>query len=457
MSCRGVPRVFVRRLALPALVLAASVSALATRSADSAQPLVYAAEVDGIIHPVTAEFMVSAIERADADHASLLVFTLRTPGGLVESTQAIVSRMLVARTPIAVLVGPSGAHAASAGFILVLAADVAAMAPGTHMGAAHPVSAVGAVSDAKPDEAMSKKVASDLAAWARSRAESRRRNVTLAAEAVLDSRAFTDREALAASPPLIDFIATDVRALLERLDGATVIRFDGRRVTMRTADARIAEMEMTRRQRVLSAIAHPQVATLLLMLGTLGLTVELWNPGAVLPGVVGGLCLLLAFFAFQVVPLNIAGLLLIVFGVALLIIEIKVPSFGVLGLGGILSLAVGALMLPGEIPGVVPRPALVLAVALALATIMLFLGRLAMRALGQPASTGVTAMIGLRGRALAPIEPGRPTQVAVRGEIWNATAEAPVAEGEAVTIVAVSGLTLRVAPVRVLAEGASSC
>ena len=181
----------------------------------------------------------------------------------------------------------------------------------------------------------------------------------------------------------------------------------------------------------MSAIAHPQVATLLLMLGTLGLTVELWNPGAVLPGVVGGLCLLLAFFAFQFVPVSTAGLLLIVFGIALLIIEIKVPSFGVLGLGGILSLAVGSLMLPGEVPGVALRPALVVSVALAMAAILLVLGRLAMRAHRQPASTGVAAMIGLRGRALAAFEPGRPTQVAVRGEIWNATAETPLAEGEA--------------------------
>lgn len=455
MSRRGAPRVFAPQLAALVVLLTAGVGA-AARSADSQPPLVYAAEVDGIIHPVSAEFMVSAIDRADADHASLLVFTLRTPGGLVDSTQTIVSRMLEARTPIAVLVGPSGARAASAGFILVLAADVAVMAPGTHMGAAHPVSAGGGMSDDKPDETMSKKVASDLAAWARSLAESRKRNVTLAAEAVLDSRAFTDREALAASPPLIDFIATDVRDLLVKLDGAAVTRFDGRAMTMRTADARIVEMEMTRRQRVLSAIAHPQVATLLLMLGTLGLTVELWNPGAVLPGVAGGLCLLLAFFAFQIVPVNVAGLLLIAFGVALLIIEIKVPSFGVLGMGGILSLTVGSLMLPGEVPGVVPRPALVVSAALALATILLFLGRLAVRALRQPASTGVTAMIGLSGRALAPIEPGRPTQIAVRGEIWNATAEAPVAEGEPVTIVAVNGLMLRVAPVRVLAEGASS-
>lgn len=457
MFSRGASRVFVRWLAALAVALTTTVGVSAAQSADSAPPLVYAAEVDGIIHPVTAEFMVSAMDRADADRASLLVFTLRTPGGLVDSTQTIVSRMLVARTPIAVLVGPSGAHAASAGFILVLAADIAVMAPGTHMGAAHPVSVGGGLSDAKPDETMSKKVASDLAAWARSLAESRKRNVTLAAEAVIDSRAFTDREALAASPPLIDIVATDVRDLLEKLDGSTVTRFDGRSVTIRTAHARVVEIEMTRRQRVLSAIAHPQVATLLLMLGTLGLTVELWNPGAILPGVVGGLCLLLAFFAFQVVPVSTAGILLVLFGIALLIVEIKVPSFGVLGLGGILSLVVGSLMLQGDVPGVAPRPALAVSVALAMATILLFLGRLAMRAHRQPASTGVAAMIGLRGRALAPIEPCGPTQVVVRGEIWNATAEAPVAEGEPVTIVAVNGLTLRVTPDRVLAKGASSC
>jgi len=455
MPYRDALRVFVRWLVTLAVVLTATPSVPAARSADSAPPVVYAAEVDGIIHPVTAEFMVSAMDRADADRAALLVFTLRTPGGLVDSTQTIVSRMLVARTPIAVFVGPGGARAASAGFILVLAADVAAMAPGTHMGAAHPVSVGGGVSDAKPDETMSKKVASDTAAWVRSLAERRKRNVTLAAEAVIESRAFTDREALAASPPLIDLTATDVRDLLEKLDGATVTRFDGRAVTIRTAHARIVEMEMTKRQQILSAIAHPQVAYLLLMLGTLGLTVELWNPGAILPGVVGGLCLLLAFFAFQVVPVNTAGILLILFGVALLIIEIKVPSFGVLGLGGTLSLMVGSLMLTDDVPGVTPRPALVVSVALAMAAILLFLGRLAMRAHRQPASTGVAAMIGLRGRALAPIEPGRWTQVSVRGEIWNATANVPVAENEPVTIVAVDGLTLRVAPERALAEGAS--
>ena len=208
--------------------------------------------MDGIIQPVTAEFMVSAIDRADAAGASLLVFTLRTPGGLVESTQTIVSRMLVSRTPIAMFVAPGGARAASAGFILMLAADVAAMAPGTHMGAAHPVSIGGLGSEPKPDETMSKKAASDMAAWARSLAEGRKRNVALAAEAVIDSRAFTDREALEAKPPLIDVVSPDLADLLEKLDGRAVTRFDGRMLTLATTKARIVEVQMTRRQRLLS-------------------------------------------------------------------------------------------------------------------------------------------------------------------------------------------------------------
>jgi membrane-bound serine protease (ClpP class) len=433
-------------LAALAVQPTATLAAPSARPTSDAPPLVYAAEVDSIIHPVSAEFMVSVIDRADQDHASLVIFTLRTPGGLVDSTQTIVARMLAARTPIAVFVAPGGARAASAGFLIVMAADVAAMAPGTHMGAAHPVSLGGGDASSKPDETMSKKAASDLAAWARSLAERRKRNVALAAEAITDSRAFTDSEALGARPPLIDVVATDVHDLIAKLDGRTFPRFDGRMVTMSSAKARIVELAMTRRQRLLSAIAHPQIAYLLLMLGTLGITIELWTPGAIAPGVVGGLCLLLAFFAFQVLPVSTAGVLLVLFGLALLILEIKVPSFGVLGLGGILSLVVGLLMLPGDVPGVGLDPRQVIPVALAMSAILIFLGRLALRAHRQPAATGAVAMIGLQGRALEGMAPGRQAQVAVHGEIWRAIATAPVAQGELVSVVGVDGLTLRVAP-----------
>lgn len=423
--------------------------------ADNARPLVYVADVDSIIHPVSAEFMVSAIDRADEDRAALLIFTLRTPGGLVDSTQTIVARMLSARTPIAVYVAPGGARAASAGFLIVMAADIAAMAPGTHMGAAHPVT-LGGDSAAKPDETMSKKIASDLAAWARSLAERRQRNVALAAQAVTDSQAFTDTEALAAKPPLIDLVAGDVYDLMNKLNGRSVARFDGRTVTISSANPRVVDLRMTRRQQFLSALAHPQIAYLLMTLGILGITVELWTPGAVAPGVVGGLCLLLAFFAFQVLPVSTAGILLIVFGVFLLVIEIKIPSYGVLGLGGVLSLAVGSLMLPGEVPGVALQPEVVLPVALAMSAILIFLGRLALRAHRQPAATGTAAMIGRRGRALTAVGPNQPGQISIVGEIWNATTTAPIAAGQIVEVVAMDGLTLRVAPAGVDAEGASS-
>ena len=253
------------------------------------------------------------------------------------------------------------------------------------------------------DETTSKKAASDTAAYVRSLAEARGRNVTLAAEAVLESRAFTDREALQASPPLIDFSAEDLDDLLRQLDGRTIKRFDGRTTTLRTTNAEIRRIEMTRRQRFLGAIAHPQIAYLLLTLGMLGLTIELWNPGAILPGVAGGLCLLLAFFAFQILPVNTTGLLLILFGLALLILELKVPSFGVLGVGGTVSLVIGSIMMTRDVPASVGLGIIVPA-ALAVAAIVLFLGRLALQAQRQrrsPASKGCSAQAAARARPVA--------------------------------------------------------
>ena len=293
--------------------------------------------------------------------------------------------------------GPSGARAASAGFIIALAADVAVMAPGTHIGAAHPVSATG---ESSQSETMTKKAASDAAAYARTLADARGRNSALAAEAVTASRAFTDREAQAAKPPLVDFSAADVDELLRRLDGRTIKRFDGRTVTLHTAGIVIDRSEMSRRQRFLSAIAHPQIAYLLLTLGMLGLTVELWNPGAILPGVAGGLCLLLAFFAFQVLPVNTIGLLLILFGMALLILELKVPSFGVLGVGGTISLLVGSLMLTREVPGVRVSYGVIVPAVLSLAAIVLFLGRLGLAAQRLKPTTGAEGLVGERGSTL---------------------------------------------------------
>ncbi len=421
-----------------------SVAAQSSPNPDAARP-VYVAEVDAMIHPVSAEFMIATLDKADADGAGLLIFVLRTPGGLVDSMQAIVARVISARTPVVVYVGPSGARAASAGFLITIAADVAAMAPGTHIGAAHPVGGLGS----SLDETMSKKAASDLAAYGRSIAAQRKRNVTLVEQAITESRAFTEHEALDASPPLIDLLAASLDELVRSLNGRAVSRFQGGSVTLRTAGARVERIEMTWRQRVLSAIAHPQVAYLLFSLGTLGLTIELWNPGAVLPGVVGGLCLLLAFFAFAILPVNYAGLLLIAFGLLLLVLEIKVTSFGLLAVGGILSLIVGSMILiDSPLPELQLSVWVILPAMLALASIVMVLARLAFAAQRRRSITGTAGMIDAPGRVLTAIAPGRPGRISTHGEIWQATAAEPISEGEPVRVVGVDGLTVEVRPVR---------
>jgi len=420
--------------------------------APNTPPLVYVAEFDGIIHPVSAEFMQDTLDRADAAKADLVVFILRTPGGLVDSTRDIISKMIAAQTPTAVFVAPSGARAASAGFFLTIAADIAVLAPGTSIGAAHPVSGNGQPTD----ETLSKKAASDLAAYARSLADKRGRNTVLAEQAVLESRAFTDREALDAKPPLVDMTATDLNDLLKKLDGREIARFDGRKTTLRTASARVERLEMTWRQRFLSTIAHPQVAYLLLSLGTLGLTIELWSPGAILPGVVGGVCLLLAFFAFQILPINYAGLLLMLFGLVLLILEVKVASFGLLAVGGLVSLVLGSLMLiDSPLPELQLGLSFILPLVAGLALVLLFLLRLAFNAQRQKAATGAVGMVGENGQALTDFAAGHVGQVAAHGEIWRARSSESVAAGQNVEILAVDGLELQVRPAGRSPEGVS--
>jgi len=412
---------------------------------DSPAPIVYTTEVDGIIHPVATAHIRRTLSEADAAKASLVVIFLRTPGGLVDSTRDINSAIIQARTPVAVFVAPSGSRAASAGFLIEMAADIAAMAPGTHIGAAHPVSGDGQ----KVDDTMSKKMTSDVAGYARTLAQQRKRNVTLVEEAVTESRTYTEHEALTASPPLIDVVASDLDDLLKKLDGRTITRFDGRTETLRLTNATRRTVEMTWSQRVLSAIAHPQIAYLLLMLGTLGLTIEMWNPGAIYPGVVGGICLLLAFFAFQVLPISSAGVLLILFGLVLLILEVKVTSFGLLAAGGVLSLFFGSILLiDTPLPELQIGLRLVVPVTLVLSGLVLFLVRLAVQAQKLHPVTGVEGMVGAQGRALTSIAPGQPGRVITRGEIWTATSSEPISTGDTVRVVSVQGLQLTVAPDR---------
>ena len=405
-----------------------------------ARPSVVVAEIDGVIHPVTAEFVDDALTRAVEINAEAIIIVLRTPGGLVDSTRTIVSRMIESQAPIVVFVGPSGARAASAGFILTLAADVAAMAPGTHIGAAHPVSGTGQ----QLDETSSQKAEEDIAAYVRSLAEARNRNVLLSEEAVTESRAFTDSEALGATPPLIDMVVENVEALLQELDGMKIHRFNGEEVTLKTANAQTVYVEMTWRQELLSTIAHPQIAYLLLTLGMLGLTVELWNPGAIVPGFAGAMALLLAFFAFQVLTVNTTGLLLILLGTGLLAGEVFAPSFGVLGITGTISLLAGSIMLTSDIPGVSVGLGFIIPVVLTLAGITLFLGRLAISAQRRPATTGPEGLVGIEGQAITAVSANNPGQVTLRGEIWNATCQDSIAPGSTVRVVAANNLNVQV-------------
>jgi membrane-bound serine protease (ClpP class) len=438
----------MRRLAgwrpAAALVLVSAAAVLPVAAWQDPAPssrAVYVANVDSIIHPVSAEYMVRTMDEADSAGAALVIFTLSTPGGLVDSTRTIVSRMLASKTPVVVFVGPSGARAASAGFILTIAADVAAMAPGTHIGAAHPVDASGQ----EVDDTMKAKLESDVAAYVRTLAEGRHRNMTLANDAVVSSRSFTEHEALDASPALIDLIAPDVRDLLRQLNGRTIARFDGSTVTLDTSQAEVVELDMSLRQRVLSAIAHPNIAVILLSLGILGITIELWSPGAVLPGVVGAISLILAFFALQLLPVNYAGLLLLALGVLLLVLELKVTSYGLLTVGGVISLVLGAMMLIDA-----PEPELrlslgfVVPVVLSVVAIAAFLTRLAVAVHRQGPVSGAAGLVGVVGEAVTPIEPDRPGQVKVKGEIWRARSVSSIDSGSQVVVIQIDGLTMTV-------------
>ncbi len=432
-------RATVSFVAVGTALLALAAGPAARQSA----PLVYTAEIDGIIHPVAAEYVRGVVARADAAQAELIVLTLRTPGGLVDSTRDINNAIIHARTPTAVFVGPSGNRAASAGFLITMAADIAAMAPGTHIGAAHPVGGAGE----KIDEVMEKKMVSDVAGYARTLATQRKRNVTLVEQAVTESRSYTEQEAIDANPPLIDLIANDVPDLIHKLDGRTIRRFDGETETLHTAGATVRPIEMSWPQKILSGLAHPQVAYLLLTLGTLGLTIELWSPGAILPGVAGGICLLLAFFAFQVLPVSYAGVLLILFGLALLVLEVKVTSFGLLAVGGITSLFLGSIMLiDSPLPELQVGLQLIIPVTLGLSAVLLFLVNLAVRSQRTRPVTGTTGMLDEMGEALTDIAPAGAGRVRTHGEIWSATATEPIHAGETVRVVAVQGLHLTVVP-----------
>jgi membrane-bound serine protease (ClpP class) len=409
--------------------------AVIAATAGAARADVPVVHIDDAIHPISAHHVVTALDRADAEGAPLLVLRLDTPGGLDTSMRQIIDRILRARTPVAVWVGPSGARGASAGFVIAIAADVAAMAPGTNIGAAHPVSSVGGM-----DEVMAKKVAADAAAYVRSKAAQRGRNVEMAEKAVLESRSFTEQEALKLG--LIDLIAPDVPDLLRQLEGREVRRFDGATVTLRLAGHEPVAVRMNWRQAILSLIARPDVMFLLLLGALAGLGAELSHPGALFPGIVGALCLLLFLFASQIIPVNVAGVLLILAAVALFAAEVKVASYGLLTVGGLAAMILGAMMLVDAPPELRISLGTVLPAALVMAAGTFALVRLVVLAQRRRPLTGAEAMRGELAVVVTPLAPEG--WVRVQGEQWRAVADAPVEPGEKVTVTAVEGLKLRV-------------
>jgi membrane-bound serine protease (ClpP class) len=394
-------------------------------------------EIEGVISPVTLRLVGIAIDRAQAEKSQALIIQLDTPGGLERSMRAIVQRMMNAEVPVVVYVAPTGARAASAGVFITMAAHVAAMAPATNIGAASPVALGGGA-----DKTMMKKIENDAAAFIRTVALERGRNADWAEKAVREAVAITEREALKLK--VIDVIAESVPDLLEKIDGRT-IKLPKGAVTLATKGAPVRAIEIGFRDRFLNVITDPNVAYVLMMLGMLGLFFELSNPGVILPGVIGGISLILAFFAFQSLPINYAGLLLILFGIVLLVAEIKIVSHGILAIGGIVSMALGSLML-FDAPEVGFRVSwwVIVPTVGAMAGLFLFVVAAGVRALGRPAATGAEGLVGKTATVRERLAPEG--QVMVSGEIWRAVADGePLEPGAQVRIVAVDGLTLKVA------------
>jgi membrane-bound serine protease (ClpP class) len=426
----------MRRTAVAGALLLLAALAGAATPATAAQP-VSLIDLDGAITPITDRLLTMAVERAQADGAQALVVQLNTPGGLERSMRTMAQTILNAGIPVIVYVAPTGARAASAGVFITMAAHVAAMAPATNIGAAHPVTAGGG----DMSKEMSKKVANDAAAFARSLAAERGRNVDWAEKAVRSSVSVTEREAVKLK--VVDLVADNLQDLLAKVDGRVVKTARGT-VTLQTRDAPIKRIEIRFRDRFLALITDPNIAYILMMVGMLGIFFELQNPGVVLPGVVGGISLILAFFAFQSLPINWAGVLLILFGIALLIAEIKIASHGVLTIGGVISMVLGSFMLY-DAPEVGFRVSWAVIVPTVGATAGLFVWAVSagVRAMRRPAVTGVAGMVGRL--AVARGNLGPEGHVNVDGEIWRAVAEGgAIPAGEKVRVTAVDGLTLRV-------------
>ncbi len=395
--------------------------------------------VDDAIQPVTAEYIGRALAAAAANHDQAVLIEMNTPGGLVESTREIIDKIVASPVPVIVYVTPAGSRAGSAGIFILEAADVAAMAPGTNAGAAHPVTLFG-----KPDETMMKKIENDAAALMRSVAAKRGRNVELAESAVRESKSFTEQEAL--DKKLIDYVASSEQDLFRQINGKSFKRFDGAVVTLNLTEQPVRNYQMTLKEQILSYIMDPNITLIILLIGALCLYVEFNHPGAVVPGTIGVIFIVLAAFAMHLLPIRFAALAMILVAFALFIAEAKFPSHGILTSGGIVLLTLGGLLLvDAPIPEMRVHLLTALAVSIPFGIITAFLMSIAVRARRNKIVTGKQGLIGEIGIAQTMLAPSG--KVFVHGELWDAVSTIPVPAGEQIVVRQVDGLTLRVDPV----------
>ncbi len=393
-------------------------------------------KINDVITPAIADFISRSIEQATKNRAECLIIQMDTPGGLDTSMRDIIKDIMNADIPIVVYVAPSGARAASAGVFITLAADIAAMAPGTNIGAAHPV----AVGGGRIDRKMTEKVVSDTVAYIKSIAEKKGRNAEWAEEAVRYSVSVTETEALKLN--LIDLIAKDLNDLLEKIDGKTVEKPRGM-IKLATKGLKTNFLKMGFRGRFLAVLSNPNIAYILMMIGLVGLYFELSTPGAVFPGVIGGICLILALFAFRMLPINYAGVILILLAVIFFIAEIKVTSYGLLTMGGLVSLALGSIMLfPSPIPALRASLSVIIPTILFTAAFFIFAVTMAIKAQVAKPATGSEGLIGETGVARTRLD--LEGKVFVHGELWNAYSDETIEEGEKIRVLRTDGLKLKV-------------
>ncbi|HEV3223226.1 MAG TPA: nodulation protein NfeD [Puia sp.] len=399
-------------------------------------------KIDGAINPVAAEYIHRGIEKAISENASCILIHINTPGGLLKSTRVIVGDMLESRIPIIVYVSPAGAHAGSAGVFITLAADIAAMAPGTNIGAAHPVTLQGG-----SDTIMNSKSTNDAAAFIRTIAEYRKRNLQWAEDAVRQSVAITANEALQKN--IIDLIAPGDQELLNQVDGKLILR-DSSRIILHTKGASIQILEMGFTEKILNVVSDPDIAYILLMLGLVGLLFELFNPGSIFPGIIGFISLVLAFYALNTLPVNYAGLSLIIFGIVLLLLEIKIVSHGMLAIGGICSLLIGSLMLirtDSTFDFMKISRVLIFSTVTVTTCFFLFVIGMGLKAQRRKPVMGIESMLGETAETIGSLNPAG--KVRMQGEIWNAISiSGNINMGEKVRVKEIKNLTLYVEHMR---------